>query len=123
MNHIEKDVLKTLVEKLLVEKTKLVEELTTIAQQDPENPANWQPLGDGADSQTSADPNKRADNIEEYEAHSSIINNLETRLLEVNMAIENIDSAEYGVCTECKSEIAPERLMVNPAASTCVDHN
>jgi RNA polymerase-binding transcription factor DksA len=123
MNHIDKEVLKTLEEKLQSEKIALVEELKTIAQQDPDNPANWQPLGDGANSQTSADPNKRADNIEEYEANSSIINNLETRLLHVNSSLDNIGNESYGVCSECSKEIPSDRLMANPAATTCVDHN
>jgi len=123
MNHIDKEVLNTLEEKLIEEKTTLIEELTSIAQQDPDNPANWQPLGDGAKSQTSADPNKRADNIEDYEVHSAIVNNLEARLLKVNNAIDNIKSESYGICSECSKEIPEDRLMANPAATTCVNHN
>ena len=119
MNHLDKEVLDTLKQKLVVEKDVLVRELSTIAVPDPENPANWQPLGNDINKE-SADPNKRADNIEEYEANTVVVNDLEIRLLHVNNALENIDSESYGVCTECKENIPMDRLVANAAASTCV---
>lgn len=122
MKHISNDVLETLKDKLQEERKKLIGELEPIAQQDPDNPANWNPIGDDAGSQTSADPNKRADNMEEYESNTAIVNDLEVRLLQVNTALKNIESESYGVCTECGEGIPEDRLLANPAATTCVNH-
>lgn len=122
MKHINQEELKTLEGKLMEEKGKLIEELSSISTQDPENPDNWQPVGDGS-SQTSADSNKRADNIEEYESNTAIVNDLESRLLEVNNSLSSINSEAYGICKECNKEIPTDRLMANPAATTCIDHS
>jgi len=122
MNHLDKEVLKTLEEKLTVEREQLIKDLSSIAKQDPENPANWQPLTND-NTQTSADPNERGDRMEEYEANTAVVNDLEVRLLHVNTAIKNIGTESYGICSECGKEIPEERLMVNPAASTCVEHS
>lgn len=38
----------------------------------------------------------------------------------IHAALARIDEGEYGCCTECGEEIAPERLDIDPAIPTCV---
>lgn len=122
MNHLDKEVLKTLKEKLEKERETLINELSTVARQDPENPDNWQPINNSDDNLKSADPNERADRMEDYEASNAVTSDLEVRLLHVNSALENIKTESYGICTECGMEIPQGRLEANPAASTCIEH-
>jgi DnaK suppressor protein len=39
----------------------------------------------------------------------------------INAALKRMDSGDYGICVECGTEIAPERLDINPAVERCID--
>jgi RNA polymerase-binding protein DksA len=41
------------------------------------------------------------------------------RLEEVDAALQRLDDGTYGTCRTCGRPIAPERLEVRPAATTC----
>ncbi len=69
-----------------------------------------------------ADKNILADKIEEVQTNDSIVDELETRRASVVEAITRIENGEYGECKECGVTILEERLEVNPAANTCVEH-
>ncbi|WSZ86822.1 TraR/DksA C4-type zinc finger protein [Streptomyces sp. NBC_00859] len=43
-----------------------------------------------------------------------------SRLADVDRALERIERGEYGRCERCGEPIPAERLEVRPAASTCV---
>jgi len=47
--------------------------------------------------------------------------NSEQVLSEINNALKRIDEGNYGTCTVCGKDIAPERLDVYPWASLCID--
>ena len=36
-------------------------------------------------------------------------------------ALDRLDQGEYGYCTDCGEEIAPERLAVDPAIARCAE--
>jgi len=42
-------------------------------------------------------------------------------LSRIDSALRRIDEDEYGYCQKCGEEIAEKRLVVDPAASFCVD--
>jgi RNA polymerase-binding transcription factor DksA len=47
---------------------------------------------------------------------------LEHELRKVTEALARIEAGTYGECFICHEPIAPERLEVYPAATTCVQH-
>ena len=107
--------------KLEEEKGILLEELNEIGQQDPQNPANWDPKGSDV-NEREQDPNKRADNIENFEAVNAIITQLEYRLNEVNDALARMEEGTYGICEVSGETIEEARLEANPAARTSIAH-
>jgi RNA polymerase-binding transcription factor DksA len=108
-------------EKLLEEKTKLEEELATVGRINPDNPKDWEATpGDVNDK--SADPNKLADNVEEYEARTATLKELEDGLKDVTDALEKIEKGTYGICEISGEQIESDRLEANPSARTCKKH-
>lgn len=69
-----------------------------------------------------ADSTDAADNIEELIVNVPLVEDLGTRMKEVDAAIKSIDAGTYGICQVCHAEIPSDRLMANPAATTCVAH-
>jgi len=41
-------------------------------------------------------------------------------LRRIDLALEKIESGEFGTCEECGEEIPEKRLMAHPEASTCI---
>jgi RNA polymerase-binding transcription factor DksA len=107
--------------KLLEEKSKLEEELATVGRINPDNPKDWEATpGDVNDN--SADPNKLADNVEEYEARTATLKELEDSLKDVTDALEKIEKGNYGICEVSGEQIEIDRLEANPSARTCKSH-
>jgi RNA polymerase-binding transcription factor DksA len=108
-------------EKLLAEKKKLEDELATVGRINPDNPKDWEAIPSDVNARE-VDPNKRADNIEEYETNTAILKQLETQLGDVNSALKKIEEGTYGTCETDGAEIDKERLEANPSARTCMEH-
>lgn len=108
-------------QKLEAEKKLLEKELSTVGRVNPENPADWEAKGSNFDT-LNADENEVADTIEEYEANTAILKQLETRYNEVKSALLRIEEGSYGICSVCGKPIEQARLAANPAATTCQDH-
>lgn len=66
-------------------------------------------------------PEDQASQEEQYFKLKSLENILEQRLAEVNLALEKISGANFGLCQKCGKEIPWQRLRVNPAATTCIE--
>ena len=47
--------------------------------------------------------------------------NSEHVLSEIDAALQRIEAGTYGTCTNCGSEIPPERLEARPWATLCID--
>jgi RNA polymerase-binding transcription factor DksA len=107
---------------LIAEKEKLESELRGIGRINPENADDWQPMPDNELDINDPDLNVRADAIEEFVTRVGVTAPLETRLAEVNDALERIDAGTYGTCIVCGKEIEEDRLHANPAATTCKEH-
>lgn len=110
-------------EKLLAEKNTLETELAAVGQKNPDNPKDWEPTA-GDVGEISADPNDRADQVEEYEERAAIERPLEDRLNSVNEALSRINDGTFGYCTVGGEQhlIEEGRLDANPAATTCIEH-
>lgn len=106
---------------LEIEKQQLESELSTVGRKNPSNNADWEPTPEKLDTDP-ADESEVADAIESYESNSAILKHLETRLLEVNAALDKITAGTYGICEISGEPIETERLDANPAARTCIGH-
>lgn len=97
---------------------KIVEELETIATLDPST-GDWVAVPVAEDLQT-ADDNLEADAVEEWNSRRAILSQLEIRYRNIKRALEKISNGTFGVCEISGQEIEHERLVVNPAARTCL---
>lgn len=121
MTHVNTDNFK---EKLQQEKQELEEDLEHLGRINPDNPKDWEAVKKDLNVMQS-DHNELSDTFEQYEEDSAVLNEFETRLLEVKHALNKINGeadTEYGICEVSGKEIPKERLEVNPAARAHVDH-
>ncbi|MCK5591842.1 MAG: hypothetical protein KAI72_07805 [Candidatus Pacebacteria bacterium] len=107
--------------KLEEEKKVLEESLSDVGQQNPDNPSDWQGKPEDIDAEHS-DKIDTADNIEEYESNTAIVNTLEERLNNIKAALKRIEDGTYGVCRISGDPIEEDRLEANPAADTSKKH-
>ena len=107
--------------RLLAEKDNLEKNLATIGRINPDNPKDWEATPSDI-NEYYADPNKLADNVEDYEARTATLKELEGSLKEINEALEKIEQGNYGICEISGDLIERERLEANPAARTCKKH-
>lgn len=108
-------------EALLKEKETLETQLSSIGRRNPSNPADWEALP--SETGAEADRTDAADHIEDYEANTAILKDLEIRYNEVLSALEKIEKGTYGICEDSGGEIPLPRLEANPAARTCSVHS
>jgi len=102
------------------EKTRLEKEMGSIGRRNPSNPADWEAVPQGTEQE--ADPNDRADQMEEYSENTAILTDLEIRYNEVKDALVRIDNNTYGTCKVCGKNIEEDRLEADPSADTCKEH-
>lgn len=117
---MDKKLISELKEKLEKEKVTIEKELERFAKRDDKLKGDWNtrfPHWDG-DSGGSA-LERAADEVEEYSTLLPIEFSLETRLKNINLALEKIKRGSYGKCEKCRKEISKERLRVQPEARNC----
>ncbi|MFG2714152.1 TraR/DksA family transcriptional regulator [Streptomyces goshikiensis] len=51
---------------------------------------------------------------------ASLMARAREHLEELDRALERLERGEYGQCEACGASIAPERLEIRPAATTCI---
>jgi len=115
----------TLIEKLKnkleEEKKSLQKELENFATKDKKLKDNWDTKYPNRED---GDKDEEADEIQEYDNSLSLEYSLESRLKDINNALEKIehpkDDSIYGVCENCGEQISEERLLVYPEAKTCL---
>lgn len=106
-------------EKLLIRKKELIARLADIGRINPDNPADWEATP-GDINNKSADKNKLADSIEEYEARTATLNELEDDFKSVNEALLKIEKGTYGFSEISGEPIETERLEAYPSAKTTI---
>lgn len=103
--------------KLEEEKALIESELASIGRIDKDT-GQWEATPE-MQTGPEADENDLADRSEDFEERSSIMSTLESRLQDINHALDLIESGNYGVCEACGNKIEEDRLGANPAARTC----
>ena len=106
--------------KLESEKASLQKELENFATEDPNLKHNWDTKYPNRED---GDKDDQADEIQEYDNMVALEHSLESKLKDVNMALEKMEKGEYGKCEKCGKEIEKERLEAVPEAKFCIKHN
>lgn len=106
--------------RLTEEKATLEAELATVGRKNPSNPNDWEAVPE--ETGLEADPNDRADQMEEYGNNNAILKDLENRYNDVIAALARIENGTYGICTVSGEQIEEDRLEADPAASTSKAH-
>ena len=113
--------LKKIKKDLEAKRTLIEQELQRFAKKDQKLKGDWDtkfPKFDGgAGSQLLEDA---AEEVEEYVTMLPIEHNMETRLKDINLALEKIEKGQYGKCEKCNKPILKEKLKVCPEARFCV---
>ena len=112
--------LEELKQKLEKEKVNIEKELEGFAKKDEKLKGDWDthfPHWNGDSGGSSLE--RAADEVEEYSTLLSIEHSLETKLQNINLALEKIKKGKYGKCEKCGKEIKEERLKAHPEATTC----
>ena len=111
---------------LLEEKIRLEKELASFASKDPKMKDDWDTVFPAAASSEAhgshSSMDEQADIREEYESGLAQEQSLESRLAEVNRALERIQNNGFGACRTCRQPISEERLKANPAAEYDIEH-
>ena len=118
---MEKKLVQKFKKRLEEEKTAIENQLKRFAKKDIKPPGDWDtifPKWDGEAGGSALE--KAADEVEEYEARLPVEFSLETRLKDINLALEKIKEGRYGICEKCRKEIPQERLQVYPEARFCL---
>jgi len=107
--------------KLEEEKKRLEISLADVGQKNPSNSSDWEGKPEQLDAEHS-DSVDVADNIEEYESNTAVVNELEARLNGIKAALKRTEDGTYGICQISGDPIEKDRLEANPAADTCKKH-
>jgi len=111
---------KKIKEKLEAERDILLEELRGMGKLNTDTD-EWDATPEEIDA-PQADQNDMADRFEDFEARSSLIKTLGSRLNTILKALKGLNRESFGKCEVCKKYIEMDRLAVNPAAQTCKQH-
>lgn len=107
---------KKIKEKLEQEKTAIEKQLETFATKDPHLKGDW----DSKFPKFDGNLEEAADEVEEYGSRLPVEFSLETRLRDINLALEKLAQGKYGKCAKCGEAIEEKRLEVYPAARFCM---
>lgn len=125
---MEQAILAELKKLLRDEHDKVVGELQSIAKRDPNMKGDWDARFPQFDVPQTGEygshgkMEEEADEVEEFEVLLAAEHSLESRLLEINRALERMEKGGYGICGKCKKEIPLDRLRANPAAEFDIEH-
>ena len=111
---------KKIKEKLEKERDLLIEELKGMGKLNTETD-EWEATPEELDFPKS-DQNDMADRFEDFEARSSMLKTLVSRLNDILKALKNVNRESFGKCEVCKKDIEMTRLEANSAARTCKKH-
>ena len=108
-------------QKLETARALLEKELSAFAGKDKVNKGNWDTRYPKFDIEKE-DMMSEEEEFEEYNNLLPIEYSLETRLRDVNLALEKIKNGNYGKCEKCDKDIEANRLEAYPEARTCTIH-
>ena len=68
-----------------------------------------------------SDSEERAKELEDSEVVDALGNEARDELRKISVALEKMDSGDYGLCNECGEQIAEARMVAYPYAGKCID--
>lgn len=104
-------------QKLLLEKKRLEEELTSFAHKNPRDPNDFQTDF----PQFGSDEDENASEVTAFSDSLTVERTLEKELQDIAKALERLDGEKYGTCKYCNKTIPEKRLLVRPTSSACID--
>jgi len=107
---------KQIQEKLEKDKIALEKQLETFAKRDPNLKGDWDTRFPDFDGNLE----EAADEVEEYTSRLPVEFSLETRLRDINLALEKLKQGKYGKCEKCGKKIDGKRLEIHPEARLCM---
>ncbi len=114
---MDKKIIEELKIKLEENKKSLEGELEKFAKKDDSPKGDWETKYPNRENGTMEE---EADEVQEYGNLLPVEHSLETKLKDVNSALEKIKNGGYGICENCGKEIDEQRLMACPEAKTCL---
>lgn len=114
---MDKKIIEELEKKLKEEKISVEEELKKFAKKDDSPKGDWETKYPNRENGTMEE---EADEVQEYGNMLPVEYSLETKLKDINSALEKIKNGDYGICENCGKEIDKQRLMACPEAKTCL---
>ena len=113
--------LKKIKKELEAKKNLIEQELQRFAKKDEKLKGDWNTkfpkFNESSGGNTLEDA---ADEVEEYITKLPIEHSLETRLKDIDSALERIEKGKYGKCEKCGKAIPKERLEVYSEARFCL---
>ena len=113
---MDKKLLQQLKQTLEGKKSSIEKELKKFAKKDSKLKGDWNslfPKFDGGNIE------EAADEVEEYSTRLPVEFSLETKLRDIETALEKIKKEKYGACENCGKPIPMARLKIYPEARTC----
>lgn len=117
---MDKKLIEELKEQLETQKQSIQKELESFAVQDKNLKNNWDAKYPNRED---GDKEEEADEVQEYDNALSLEHSLESKLKDVDAALEKIARGKYGTCENCGEKIERERLKAVPEAKLCVKCN
>lgn len=118
---MKKDFLQKIKQRLEKEKASIKKLLSGFAKEDKKLKGDWDTIYPSFDGEAgSASLERAADEVEEYERLLPVEHALETKLRDINLALERIKKGKYGICEKCGRKISQKRLKVSPEARVCL---
>lgn len=122
MTKISKKSLQKIKKRLEGDRALLEKELKYFSREDDKLKGNWNTLFPYFDGEIgSAQLEKAAEEVEEYEAKLPVEHVLELRLRDINLSLKKIKKGSYGICDKCEKPIDTKRLLVCPEARFCIN--
>ena len=119
---MEKEFIEKIKDGLEKEKALIEKELQKFAEKDTKPTGDWDTRFPSHDNKEtgSAALEQEADEVQEYATLLPIEYSLESRLKNINLALEKIKKGKYGICEKCGKEIPSERLGAASDARFCL---
>jgi len=109
-------------ERLLDERKRLIEDVAGL--RDAETGGMPGAHAGGGNWEHAAAPSHMADDaseLAEQETAIGLVANVQSRLAEVDQALQKMERGTYGTCDDCGEPIAPARLQALPHATLCIN--
>ncbi len=119
MKHLSEQFVKEMEQKLLSEKKRLEEDLSSFAKKDTYERDDFDTkFPDFGDTQED-----NAAEVADYDSNLSVEHNLESQLKDIDEALDRIKKGTFGICLKTGKEIKEERLRVLPSAKYALEDN